>query len=352
MNILYIASNYVPATGGTEISDATLLRELYKKGHKTTVITYADKDSIEKEGPIVFRISNKDPTQTINNILNQTKPDLIYTTLGWSRHAITSGKKFNIPTVLYVSSLEYGDNIALGKPFSPNYIVTPSQFAKRRIFEQSGRDAEVIPPCIDFSRFEKKINNPEYVTLINPVVVKGSEIFYSLVSKMSDVKFLTKAGWLNLQKEGDWNIDRLQLIAESLGDELVIPEKQHIPTYSNLTSIIDSKEMSWIYNNTKILLSPSLWEEAYGMSNVEAMYHGIPVIASNRAGIPESTDGAAILIDNPENVNEWQDALTKILTNKCLFEELKYKSLERAKRYSLDGVINQYEDFFKTVANK
>lgn len=352
MNILYVASNYIPATGGTEISDATLLSKLCKRGHKTTVITYADKDSIEQESSTVFRISNKNPTTTINQLCNQNKPDLIYTSLGWSRYAILLGKKSKIPTILNVSSLEYGDNIALGKPFAPDYIITPSNFAKRKILEQAGRDAEVISPCIDFSRFSKNNNTPKYVTLINPVKDKGSKIFYSLVSSMPKIDFLTKAGWLNLQKNGNWDIDRLKLIAESLGDELIVPEKQKIPKYPNLKSIIDTKDISWIYNNTKILLSPSLWEETYGMTNVEAMYYGIPVIASKRGGIPESTDGAAILINNPEDVNEWQNTLTRVLTDKNLFDELKHKSLERANRYSLDLVIKKYEAFFEKVINE
>ena len=349
MKILYVASNYIPATGGTEISDATLLRELSKKGYETTIITYADYESVEESRPRVFRISKRDPSCKIAELCIAERPDMIYTALGWSRHAINMGKKFSIPSVLNVSSLEYGDKISFGKPFAPDYLLTPSEFAKKKIFEQSGREAEVILPCVDFSRFDKALNDPKYVTLINPVVEKGSEIFYYLVSKMPEVHFLIKAAWLNLKKRGSWDIDRLRLIAESLGDKLVIPKEQELPKYTNLTSVLDDRNISWVYNNTRILLSPSLCEETYGMTNLEAMYHGIPVIASNRGGIPESTGRAAILIDNPEDVIEWKNALTEVLSNKELFDRLHKESLERANNYNLDDVITRYELFFKKI---
>lgn len=349
MKILYIASNYIPATGGTEISDATLLRNLSKTGHKTTVITYSNVESIENYQPRVFRIAEKDPSQIIDKICRENRPDIIYTALGWSKYAIFSGKKFNIPTVLNVSSLEYGCNIELGRPFAPDYLLTPSEFAKQKIFDQSGRKAVVIPPCIDFSRFNNGLNTPTYVTLINPVVEKGSEIFYALVSAMPNIPFLTKAAWLNLKKNGSWDIDRLQLIAESLGDKVVVPKESITPKYPNLISIIDDKDISWVYNNTKVLLSPSLCEETYGMTNLEAMYHGIPVIASNRGGIPESTGNAAILIDNPDNLDEWKRVLIRLLTDKTVFNKLVMQSLERANRYSLDDVITRYERFFESI---
>jgi glycosyltransferase involved in cell wall biosynthesis len=349
MNILYIASNYIPATGGTELSDSTLLNNLAKRGHDVSVVTYSDLFSDTASNPKIYRLSEKDPTNFINSLISSKNPDIIYTTLGWSRHAIRIGKCSNIPTVLYVSSIEYGDNLAIGKPFAPDYIITTSEFARKRIFEQSDRDSIVISPRIDFQRFDPSKNSPEYVTLINPVKIKGSDIFYRLVAEMPDVKFLSKSAWNNLKKDGVWDTNRLQLIAESLGDELVIPKEDISPIFPNLVSINNEKDISWVYNKTKILLSPSLWEETYGRTNVEAMYHGIPVIASNRGGIPESTDGAAILINNPENFLEWKNALQNVLDNDLLFRKMQEESISRASRYSLNDIISKAETFFSTV---
>ena len=52
------------------------------------------------------------------------------------------------------------------------------------------------------------------------------------------------------------------------------------------------------YAATKLLLMPSLMENA-GFVAMEAMTNGIPVLASNRGGLPETIGDAAPMIDIP-----------------------------------------------------
>ena len=44
------------------------------------------------------------------------------------------------------------------------------------------------------------------------------------------------------------------------------------------------------YNRTQIFVYPSIWQEAFGISIVEAMAHGMPCVASRSGGIPEIID--------------------------------------------------------------
>ena len=70
---------------------------------------------------------------------------------------------------------------------------------------------------------------------------------------------------------------------------------------------------SWFQRAT-VVASPSLFQEPFGMVNVEAMACGTPVIGSNRGGIPEVLGEAGILV-NPEEVEAFAGALSSLLEN-------------------------------------
>ena len=52
-----------------------------------------------------------------------------------------------------------------------------------------------------------------------------------------------------------------------------------------------------IFAETRILLTPSLCSEAFGLIVVEAMLRGIPVISSNAGGLAEAKLGVPHLVD-------------------------------------------------------
>ena len=55
--------------------------------------------------------------------------------------------------------------------------------------------------------------------------------------------------------------------------------------------------MGRVFDRTRVLLMPSIWEEPFGRLPVEAGACGIPTLASARGGLPESVGDGGILID-------------------------------------------------------
>ena len=61
--------------------------------------------------------------------------------------------------------------------------------------------------------------------------------------------------------------------------------------------------MPSIYQLGNIAVLPSMWEEPAGMTMVEAVVSGLPLITTNSGGIPEYiSDDVAVLLDRDENL--------------------------------------------------
>lgn len=100
---------------------------------------------------------------------------------------------------------------------------------------------------------------------------------------------------------------------------------------SNITYYPLQMDMNNIWNETKLLIVPSIVEEAFGRVIVEASIRGIPAIAHNRGGIAEALNGSGILLDNLD-VNIWKKAITKC-NNINFYTKLHEQALQGSKKF-------------------
>jgi len=68
-----------------------------------------------------------------------------------------------------------------------------------------------------------------------------------------------------------------------------------------------------MYAYANVVMVPSRWAEAYGRTVVEAQCLGIPVIASNRGGIPEAIEDPSRLVDDLDDIDAWRSKLLPLL---------------------------------------
>lgn len=87
-----------------------------------------------------------------------------------------------------------------------------------------------------------------------------------------------------------------------------------------------------LYRQASLLLLPSL-DEGFGMTAVEAMAVGVPVVASTRGALPEVTGGAALLVD-PGDEAALAEAMARVLTEPQLAAEMASRGRERALGYT------------------
>jgi glycosyltransferase involved in cell wall biosynthesis len=95
---------------------------------------------------------------------------------------------------------------------------------------------------------------------------------------------------------------------------------------------VDEAKKSELYQNASLFVFPSLYE-GFGLPVLEAMAHGVPVIASNRPSLPEVAGEAGYYI-NPCNIDELAQAMKRVLTNEELRQNMIQKGVDRARTFS------------------
>lgn len=96
---------------------------------------------------------------------------------------------------------------------------------------------------------------------------------------------------------------------------------------------VGDEDLAALYATADVFVFPSLYE-GYGLPPLEAMSHGVPVVASNRTSVPEVLGDAALLVD-PARDEELASAILRVLSDGALASRLRRAGLARAASLSL-----------------
>ena len=121
-------------------------------------------------------------------------------------------------------------------------------------------------------------------------------------------------------------------IAGTMGNVFATTEPvSSLKDYANAAYILD-EDLPALYSGATTLINPSFYE-GFGLTALEAMACGTPVIASNTTAFPEILGDAALLID-PHNSNELVDAMKNIIENKSLASALRERGFLCSSQFS------------------
>lgn len=114
----------------------------------------------------------------------------------------------------------------------------------------------------------------------------------------------------------------------------------------NFVGRVDEEELESYYSNSDIFLFPSL-NEGFGWVMMEAMAHGLPVIAFNNTAMPYTVkDGINGFLAPNLNVEELSRLMKETLNNQELFEKLRLGAINTYKNANkisdLDRDIEKY----------
>lgn len=208
---------------------------------------------------------------------------------------------------------------------SSNLIIySPSDFVKKvisNIFPSLSLPivyaaSSQLPPLSTHS-------SPRFVTLINIHKLKGGEILLHLLKTLPSIPFMairTEPNSENLDKE-------IKKQIKQNGNSLYIGER--------------IKNIKFIYQNTKILLAPSLVDETFCRTVNEAMMHGIPVLSTGSGNIKYLLKDSGYIIP-PTDLNEWTKVLGELYSNDKKLAAQKVLTLSAYSYHSEAIAINQF----------
>ncbi len=100
----------------------------------------------------------------------------------------------------------------------------------------------------------------------------------------------------------------------------------------HLLGPVQPGDLPALYNLATALAHPAHYE-GFGLTPLESMACGTPVVSSDAASLPEVVGSAALLV-NPTDVEGWTDALDRVLHDPGLASDLRRRGILRAAEFS------------------
>ena len=233
-------------------------------------------------------------------------------------------------------------------------ILTVSDYIKERVSSiQPSNKIQTIYNGIDLNIF-----SPKDISTINRNRIGFSESDFIIVysGRINNEKGISELidALLNLR---DIPQIKLMVLGSSFFD-ITKNENKFVRSLKNKAKEIESKIIftGFIpYNQVPdylqiadIAVLPSMWEEPFGLTIVEAMAMGLPLITTRSGGIPEICEGIAIIIDRNTIINNLTKAILYLYEHPEERKKMSIASIERAKQFDKDIYA---ENFFEAIKN-
>jgi predicted O-linked N-acetylglucosamine transferase (SPINDLY family) len=110
------------------------------------------------------------------------------------------------------------------------------------------------------------------------------------------------------------------------------------------TGFLDRLQLPALFARSNVLVFPSIFEEPFGISQVEALAAGLVVLSSGTGGAREIIrDGVDGLLYSAENVQSLAEKLHALATNPELFAKLQAASQRRASTFAVEHSVLKIE---------
>ena len=206
-----------------------------------------------------------------------------------------------------------------------DHVICVSQNTKRDLIDLLGVDQEKI--SVVYHGYKFGLSVPEKpASVVKPYILfvglrGGHKNFESLLRAYSHSAKLRRE--LSLVCFGGGSFTREELHLMSM---LGVPATTVVQTSGN------DNVLAGLYSSAAALVYPSLYE-GFGLPLLEAMSLGCPVICSDASSFPEVVGDAAVMFD-PEDVDDIQAAVEKVVFSTDLMGSLVQRGNERIKQFS------------------
>ncbi|MCW9035685.1 MAG: glycosyltransferase [Rhodospirillales bacterium] len=181
----------------------------------------------------------------------------------------------------------------------------------------------------------------------NHIRQQGEPLNIGYIGRVSPGKGVT---WL-LEQVSELSVDNWLLCAAGNGDAEYIDKLKALYPKPKFT-FPGFTNRDLFFSQTDVLVAPPLIEEPFGLVLIEALAAGVPVIASNRGGIPEVAEKSKgkIFLYDPEKPNDFKFLIERFIRNPEYLDKLRKQCRTVAiENFSVDKMCESYLELYQTV---
>jgi 1,2-diacylglycerol 3-alpha-glucosyltransferase len=304
------------------------------------------------------------PKRQISRIFKEFKPEILHITdhffISGASYSLAKENKIPIVGTNHFTPYNFIDNFVKRKK-SPMYIIAAKSMwhAMMKIYN----DIEMVTVP---SEYAKMII--QKAGLKKPVmVVSNKSINSGIVDKYKIDKnktILLSASRLDKEKKVGVLLDACSYIKDKAEFQLLITGKgkdrknleaialkNGISDKVIFTGVVPKSELKDLYRVSDIFLTASE-VELQGLSIMEAMASGLPVVASNSMAIPELVkDSVNGFLFEPGNSADAGEKILKLINDKALRQKMSRCSLENISNHDIHIILAKMEEIYKSVLN-
>lgn len=212
--------------------------------------------------------------------------------------------------------------------------------------------------------FPVESNHPNRVEIRNNLGVKDDELLIFFVGQIRYIKGINSVVDAFKELLPKYKKIKLLIIGSASGGKESGNEKQlqffeefnkKIDGIKNIIHLhfVSHDDLHKYYQASDIACMPSIYEEPFGLVMAESMATGLPLVTSNRGGIPEFVGEAGFITSKPEESAEIRDYLEKLIIDKDLRKSLGEKARDRiANNFTWKHTAERTEKMFLELLEK
>lgn len=375
MRIAYYSDTYLPTMDGVVKSMVEFRKQLETYDHEVYIFAPGSRETIQ---------SNKDSKVFLyNSITFSPYPSYRLALNPWSAQEIIESKKIELIHSQTMGPMGYGArDIAKKKklpfigsfhtliPHATHYIskrkdvqdfakdvawkylrwyygscdvtIVPSYTIKELIEKEGFKNVKVVENGISLAPYEKSVGDRAFFNLNDNDIIF---LFVGRIVKEKNLEVLIRAS-KKIVKE----IPNAKFIIAGKGPEEIfykdLVNKEGVNDYFKFLGFVPDSKIYSLYKSADIFIFPSKFE-TQGLSGIEAMASGLPVVGADYLAISEivKNDYNGLLF-NPDDAD---DLVDKAIA--CVSRKKKYSvnAIESSQRFSIENTTNKLLEIYNDL---
>ncbi len=224
-----------------------------------------------------------------------------------------------------------------------DYVMTPSAFSAREVCDEYGVSPERVFPIllgVDGRRFHPtepgeiarlRAEHGDYVISIGLLTPRKNFVtLIDALARVPELRLVLVGRGSDGEAEVETALDRSGMRARTV----------------RMTGLAEP-ELVALIGAARVCAVPSLYE-GFGLTVLEAMACGTPVVCSDAASLPEAAGDAALLVDARSSA-ALEAALRRVVSDEALAADLRARGLARAREMTWEAAALRLRALYRTL---